>query len=144
MFADAGISAVLSGEALDAVHEHAMTILEEIGTDVRHEGALALLARAATAGPHISAVCQHIHAQASAHGVRQILGVLALAKRHGTAVVEDAAKAAVDIGVLTYRFVRKYVERRPPVPLTLRQVDPLIRQLTLYRDLIDRTTGDPQ
>jgi trimethylamine---corrinoid protein Co-methyltransferase len=44
MFADAGISAVLSGEALDAVHEHAMTILEEIGTDVRHEGALALLA----------------------------------------------------------------------------------------------------
>ena len=25
----------------------------------------------------------------------------------------------------------------------LRQVDPLIRQLTLYRDLIDRTTGDP-
>ena len=44
MFADAGISAVLSGEALDAVHEHAMTILEEIGTDVRHDGALALLA----------------------------------------------------------------------------------------------------
>src|SRR5919204_587555 len=31
MFADAGISAVLSEEALDAVHEHAMSILEEIG-----------------------------------------------------------------------------------------------------------------
>jgi hypothetical protein len=29
------------------------------------------------------------------------------------------------------------------VPLTLKQVDPLIRQLTLYRDLIDRT-GDGQ
>jgi hypothetical protein len=27
--------------------------------------------------------------------------------------------------------------------LTLRQVDPLIRQLTLYRDLIDRQTGEP-
>lgn len=104
---------------------------------------LALLGRAATAGPAISAVCQHIQAHGSAHGVRQILGVLALAKKHGPAVVEDAAQAAVDIGVLTYRFVRKYVERRPPVPLTLRQVDPLIRQLTLYRDLIDRTTGDP-
>jgi len=36
-----------------------------------------------------------------------------------------------------------YLERRPPAPLTLRQVDPLIRQLTLYRDLIDRQTGDP-
>ena len=43
----------------------------------------------------------------------------------------------------TYRFVRRYLERRPPAPLTLRQVDPLIRQLTLYRDLIDRKTGDP-
>ena len=104
---------------------------------------VALLGRAATAGAHISTVCQHIHAQGSANGVRQILGMLALAKKHGPAVVDDAAKAAIDIGVLSYRFVRKYVERRPPVPLTLRQVDPLIRQLTLYRDLIDRTTGDP-
>ena len=104
---------------------------------------LALLGRAVTAGPHISTVCQHIQAQGSAQSVRQILGVLALAKKHGPAVVDEAAKAAVDIGVLTYRFVRKYVERRPPVPLTLRQVDPLIRQLTLYRDLIDRKTGDP-
>jgi hypothetical protein len=30
------------------------------------------------------------------------------------------------------------------MPLTLRQVDPLIRQLTLYRDLIDRTTEDSE
>jgi len=45
--------------------------------------------------------------------------------------------------VPTYRFLRRYLERRPPVPLTLKQVDPLIRQLTLYRDLIDRT-GDAQ
>ena len=51
--------------------------------------------------------------------------------------------AALDLGVPTYRFLRRYLERRPPLPLTLRQVDPLIRQLTLYRDLIDRTTGDP-
>jgi hypothetical protein len=32
-------------------------------------------------------------------GVRRILGVLALAKEHGPAVVEDAAKAALEIGV---------------------------------------------
>ena len=76
-------------------------------------------------------------------GVRRILGVLALAKKHGPAVVDDAAKAALELGVPTYRFLRRYLERRPPVPLTLRQVDPLIRQLTLYRDLIDRKTGDP-
>ena len=75
-------------------------------------------------------------------GIRRIQGVLALAKKHGVAVVEEAAKAALEIGVPTYRFLRKYVDRRPPVPLTLRQVDPLIRQLTLYRDLVDRKTGD--
>jgi hypothetical protein len=105
---------------------------------------LALLARATSAGPHIGTVCTQIHHHDGVPGVRRILGVLALAKKHGPAVVDDAAKAALEIGVPTYRFLRKYVDRRPPVPLTLRQVDPLIRQLTLYRDLIDHKTGDPQ
>jgi hypothetical protein len=68
---------------------------------------------------------------------------VALAKKHGPAVIEDTEKAALDLAVPTYRSIRRYLERRPPVPVTLRQVDPLIRQLTLYRDLIDRTTGDP-
>ena len=104
---------------------------------------VALLARATTAGVHISAVCSYIHQHDGAAGVRRMLGVLALAKKHSPAVVDDAAKAALDLGVPTYRFLRRYLERRLPVPLTLRQVDPLIRQLTLYRDLIDRKTGDP-
>jgi transposase len=104
---------------------------------------IALLARAKTAGAHISAVCEYIHQHEGASGVRRMLGVLALAKKHGPAVVDDAAKAALDLGVPTYRFLRRYLERRLPAPLTLRQVDPLIRQLTLYRDLIDRKTGDP-
>src|SRR4030095_13203147 len=103
---------------------------------------VALLARGKTAGVHISAVCEYIHQHEGASGIRRMLGVLALAKKHGPAVADDAAKAALDLGVPTYRFLRRYLERRLPVPLTLRQVDPLIRQLTLYRDLIDRTTGD--
>jgi hypothetical protein len=94
-------------------------------------------------GPSVSTICDHIHRHEAEAGVRRILGVLSLAKKHGPAVLEDAAKAALDLGVPTYRFLRRYLERRPPVPLTLRQVDPLIRQLTVYRDLIDRMTGDP-
>ena len=105
---------------------------------------MALLARARTAGAHISALCEYIHQHEGGAGIRRMLGVLALAKKHGPAVVDEAAKAALDLGVPTYRFVRRYLERRLPAPLTLRQVDPLIRQLTLYRDLIDRKTGDPQ
>jgi hypothetical protein len=103
---------------------------------------VALLAAATTAGPSIGHVCDYIHQHDGEAGVRRVLGVLALARRHGAPVVEDAAKAALELGVPTYRFIRRYLERRPPVPLTLRQVDPLIRQLTLYRDLIDRKTGD--
>lgn len=103
---------------------------------------LALLSTAKKAGPSIGHVCESIHHQDGQAGVRRILGVLALAKKHGAPAVDDAAKAALELGAPTYRFIRRYLERRPPVPLTLRQVDPLIRQLTLYRDLIDRTTGD--
>jgi transposase len=104
---------------------------------------VALLEAAMRIGPAVSTLCDHIHQHEGEAGVRRILGVLALATKHGPAVIEDAAKAALDLGVPTYRFLRRYLERRPSVPLTLRQVDPLIRQLTLYRDLIDRTTGDP-
>jgi hypothetical protein len=104
---------------------------------------VALLEAAMRIGPSVSAICDHIHHHEGEAGVRRILGVLSLTKKHGPAVVEDAANAALEVGVPTYRFLRRYLERRPPVPLTLRQVDPLIRQLTLYRDLIDRTTGDP-
>jgi transposase len=103
----------------------------------------ALLRRAHTAGTHIGRLCDQIHRTDGEAGVRRILGMLSLARRHGPAVVDDAAQAALELGLPNYRFVRRYLERRPPVPLTLRQVDPLIRQLTLYRDLIDQKTGDP-
>lgn len=99
--------------------------------------------RARTAGPNIGALCEQIHSRDGEPGVRRILGVLSLARKNGAPVVDEAAKAAIELGVPTYRFLRNYIERRPPVPLTLRQVDPLIRQLTLYRDLIDQRTGDP-
>jgi transposase len=102
----------------------------------------AALQRARTAGPHIHTVCQSIHDHDGVKAIRRILGVLALAKKHGPAVVDEAAQAALEMGVPTYRFLRRYLERRPALPLTLQQVDPLIRQLTLYRDLIDRRTGD--
>jgi transposase len=104
---------------------------------------IALLEAAMRIGPSVSTICDHIHRHDGEAGVRRILGVLSLAKKHGPAVIEDAAKAALDLGVPTYRFLRRYLERRPPVPLTLKQVDPLIRQLTLYRDLIDRTGDTP-
>src|SRR5438445_2169670 len=97
-----------------------------------------LLWRAGRAGSHIGTLCHLIYSQLGEAGIRRILGVLALAKKFGTAAVEDACAAALEMGVHEYRFVRRYLERAPQ--LTLRQVDPLIRELVHYRDLINLRT----
>lgn len=101
-----------------------------------------LLARAAKAGPHIGQLCKAIYRNEAELGIRRILGVVALAKKHGLAAVDDACAAALDLGVENYRFVRRYLERRPQ--LSLRHVDPLIRELTEYRDLINLKTKEQQ
>ena len=101
-----------------------------------------LLARAAKAGTHIGQLCEAIYRNEAELGIRRILGVVALAKKHGLAAVDDACAAALDLGVQSYRFVRRYLERRPQ--LSLRHVDPLIRELTEYRDLINLKTKEQQ
>ena len=101
---------------------------------------LTLLARAARAGTAVGALCTAIHGRDGEPGVRRILGVLSLAKTYGVASVEEACAAALELGVADYRFVRRYLERHPPTPLTLRHVDPLIRELTHYRDVVAQLT----
>jgi hypothetical protein len=63
-----------------------------------------------------------------------------LAKKYGIASTDDACAIGLDTGACSYHFVRRYLERHPQLPLTLRQIDPLIRQLTPYRDLIENRT----
>jgi hypothetical protein len=99
-----------------------------------------LLARAERTGPHIGALCQAMHRNLGELAVRRILGVLSLAKKYGLASTDDACAMALETGTREYHFVRRYLEHNPQLPLSLRQVDPLIRQLTLYRDLIENRT----
>jgi len=101
-----------------------------------------LLSRASRAGSHIGALCNAIHRAQGEVGVRRILGVLSLAKKYGTAAVDEACTAALDMGVQEYRFVRRYLERCPQAPLSLQQVDPLIRELVQYRDFINYKTKE--
>jgi hypothetical protein len=65
-----------------------------------------------------------------------------LAKKYGAAAADEGCAAALEMGVQEYRFVRRYLERCPQAPLSLRQVDPLIRQLLEYRDLINHRTKE--
>jgi transposase len=101
-----------------------------------------LLWRAGRAGFHIGTLCDAIHRQEGEVGVRRILGVLSLAKKYGTAAVDEACAAALEMGVQEYRFVRRYLERCPQAPLSLQQVDPLIRELVRYRDFINYRTKE--
>jgi len=101
-----------------------------------------LLWRAGRAGAHIGALCEAMHRQQGEVSVRRILGVLSLAKKYGVAAVDEACAAALDMEVQEYRFVRRYLERCPPAPLSLQQVDPLIRELVQYRDLINHRTKE--
>ena len=100
-----------------------------------------LLNRAAQGGPHMGALCETMHGNHGEIAVRRILGILSLARKYGTASTDDACAVALETGACEYRFVRRYLERGPQLRLSLRQVDPLIRQLTQYRDLIEKRTS---
>jgi transposase len=108
-------------------------------------GTQALLARARRIGSNVGHLAEAIYRRDRQAGVRRIQGVIALARTYGAAGVDDACSAALEIGVAEYRFVRRYLERRSPEQLTLRQVDPLIRELSKYRDIINaRTSGQEE
>jgi hypothetical protein len=66
--------------------------------------------------------------------------VLALAKRFGAVATAEACTAALELRVYEYRFVRRYLERRPQP--ALKQIDPLIRELIQYRDFINSKTEE--
>jgi hypothetical protein len=51
--------------------------------------------------------------------VRRILGMLSLAKKYGAASVDEACATALEVGSCECRFVRRYLERHPQMPLSL-------------------------
>lgn len=104
-----------------------------------------MLNRAQKAGANIGLFSHALHQRQGQPAVRRILGLLSLAKKYSLAAVDDACAAALEMGVHNYQFVRRYLERKPLIPIALRQVDPIIRQLELYRNLIEnRTQENPE
>src|SRR6266478_1307163 len=66
----------------------------------------------------------------------------AFAKKFGTPAVDKACALALEMRVHEYSFVKHYLQHCPPAPLSLQQVDPLIRNLLEYRDLIEQKTKE--
>ena len=99
---------------------------------------LQLLARVHKAGANIGVVCDAIHARQGELGTRRIQGMFSLAKQYGNATCDQACAAALELGVSEYQFIRRYLERSQQAPLSLKQIDPLIRELSQYRDVIQQ------
>ena len=89
-----------------------------------------LLHRAEKAGQHIGALCQTMYRNHGELAVRRIPGVLSLVEKYGVASTNDVCPMALETGACKYRFVRRSLEHNLQLRLSLRQVDPLIRQLT--------------
>ena len=102
-----------------------------------------LLARARKAGPSMGTFCQILFDHDGQVAIRRVQGVMAMAKRYGAATTDEACKLALEMGVHQYRFVRNYLEKNGALTNALQQVDPIIRQLDLYRDLIAEKTKEP-
>ena len=102
-----------------------------------------LLLRCARIGGHAATLAEHMYREQGVVAIRRIQGLFGLARKHGAALTDDACAAAT----ARNRRLWKPLRLRPPLArrrpqLTLRQVDPIIRQLTLYRDLIDNKTQE--
>ncbi len=103
-----------------------------------------LLGRARRAGASVGELCDDLHARYGQTSVRGVLGVLSLVRKHGPETVDRACAAALEAGAPTYRGVRAYLDRLAEPQLTLKQVDPLIRELTHYRDVVQRMTAEKE
>jgi transposase len=106
-------------------------------------GTVQLLARAERTGSHIGTLSHALHRLQGEPAIRRIQGLLSFARKYGVARVDDACAVALEVEAYDFRFVRRYLERNSQPLLSLRQVDPLIRQLHLYRDLIQERTKEP-
>jgi hypothetical protein len=102
-----------------------------------------LLARAERTGAHIGTLSHALHRLQGEVAIRRIQGLLSFARKYGVARVDEACATALEMEAYDYRFVRRYLERNSQPPMSLRQIDPLIRQLHLYRDLIQQRTQEP-
>ena len=100
-----------------------------------------LLWRTQQAGSRSDFICRALHARQGQVAVRRIQGVLAMASKIGPCGGRSGVLGgSLEMGVYQYRFVRHYLEHCLPAPLSLQQVDALIRKLVEYRDLIEQKT----
>jgi transposase len=101
-------------------------------------GAQQLLARASLLGEHVGAWAKAMLQERGVTGVRPLLGLLGLAKKYPTAVLESACAAAARHGAYRLRNVRQLAKRHQEQQAVAPLLDehPLIRPLAEYSRLV--------
>ena len=114
-------------------------------------GAAAWLKSAHAIGAHAGQWAQNILDQRGVHGVRAVMGLVSLTKRHPAHAVENACRVACSHGASRLRDVRNLLKRSGPAAeqqmLPFIDEHPVIRPLTEYGKFIqtafDRTPVAP-
>jgi transposase len=101
-------------------------------------GAQQLLARASLLGEHVGAWAKALLQERGVTGVRPLLGLLGLAKKYSTTVLESACAAAHRHGAYRLRNVRQLAQRHHEQQAVAPLLDehPLIRPLAEYSQLV--------
>ena len=74
-----------------------------------------------TNGEHIGVFSKAMHREQGQTAVRRIQGLLSFQKKYGVARVDEACAMALEMEISDFRFVRRYLERQPQLPLSLRR-----------------------
>jgi transposase len=101
-------------------------------------GSAWLLSRVRRIGPHACLWAEQMIAARGIEGVRVLMGLLALTKRHEASAIEDACRIASGHGEYRLRTLRTLVKRRGNAheQSLFLETHPIIRPLSEYGDLV--------
>jgi len=103
-------------------------------------GADALIARAARIGPKTGEWAKAMIDERGIAGVRVLLGLIALSRKHGSKEIDSACGLALLHGAFRLRTVRQLIERRTEQEqLDFLSEHPLIRDMADYGELVPVT-----
>jgi len=104
-------------------------------------GATDLLTKASLIGPATSRWSQEMIASRGVAGVRVLVGLISLAKRHPYEMIEQACAVAVTYQAFRLRTIRKLLERQAPPQREFKFLDehPVIRPLSEYGNLVQQS-----
>lgn len=101
-------------------------------------GTTFLLHRARRMGSSVDHWAQHVIQSRGIEGIRSVLGLLGLADRHSSQVINKACEIAISYGAYKLANVRRLINRQAPKQeqLEFMEEHPIIRNIEIYGELV--------